>query len=596
MAKHNTFKKAFVKFENLCGNRNLTFIFILSVVVAFVGAYVNLVIGVKTIYTHLFYLPIMFSGFCHHKSSIYVGVLFGLIHIALGYLQLGAFVYHTFLRATIMVVFSIGIWWLTSEIDRQNEEIIVEKNTLGNILRSIGDGVIAVDRNKRIIELNEVAESLTGWKLADAIGKDLSDIFKLSNENGREAVVSPIDDVLKYNEPCELEEGAVLIGRNGKRIHIEDSASPILGIDGETMGAVLIFRDITDRYAHRKRVEYLNSHDPLTGLFNRNFMKKEVDRIDSEGCYPISIAVGDINNLKIVNDTYGYSAGDEVLGRIAEIIKSNSRRGDIVSRCDGDTFAVLMPGTSGDEAKEVVGKIEGALADVSWKGGKMSLTFGWRTRLDRDEDLSDFYKLAEDHMYKRKLNNLPSIRGRSIQTAMNTLYIKSPREKRHSERVSEYAVKLAAAAGLGHSDIEDIRTISRLHDVGKIIISDVILQKAGKLSELEWDEMKCHPLIGYRIIKNSLGTPNLALAVLYHHERWDGKGYPKGVSGKRIPYYARIIALADSYDAMVSERPYKQPLTKEQAGKEIAKNAGTQFDPELTKVFVEKVLEMEFEI
>jgi diguanylate cyclase (GGDEF)-like protein/PAS domain S-box-containing protein len=560
-----------------------------------IAAYVNLVLGIKTVYTHFFYLPIMLAGMRYHKSVVYVGVIFGVFHVVLGYMQSGIVAMDTIFRMIILVLFSIGIRYLTRIIDDKQEEIVIERNTLEFLVKSIGDGVIAVDKDKKVTRLNKVAEKLTGWKSEEALGLDVSIVFKLVHENEHSFIENPIYEVLRTGISCTLVEEAILIRKNGDGAFIEDSASPIFDSEGELIGAVLIFRDVTEKNADRKRIQYLDFHDPLTGLFNRRFMREELERLDDAENYPISILVGDIDNLKLVNDTFGYIEGDNALIRMAECIKLKMRNNDMLVRSDGDTFAVIMPNTDLKETERIVKSIENECNSMLLKKGQLSITFGWDSRMSSAEKIEKFYMNAENHMYKRKINGLPSVRGKSLQTSMNVLFVKSPREKMHSERVSQYCVEIAKALEMDVRDIEDLKTISMLHDVGKIIVSENVLEKSGKLTKNEWIEMQRHPMIGYRIARDSLENPNLALAILNHHERWDGKGYPQGLKGDRINFNARIIAVADSYDAMISERPYKKVLTEEEAAHEIIINSGKQFDPEIARLFVEKVLKRSWE-
>ena len=196
---------------------------------------------------------------------------------------------------------------------------------------------------------------------------------------------------------------------------------------------------------------------------------------------------------------------------------------------------------------------------------------------------------AEDHMYKNKIVEDQSNRDKSIKTIINTLHEKNPREEQHSKRSSEICRKIGKALGLSESEISKLEAVALLHDIGKIAINEGILNKPGKLKEQEWDEIRKHPEIGYRILNTSMNFQNWRIH-LAHHERWDGRGYPQGLKGENIPLISRIIAIADSYDAMTSDRPYRKALSIERAVLEIIKNSGTQFDPEIAKLFIEKVL------
>jgi len=182
------------------------------------------------------------------------------------------------------------------------------------------------------------------------------------------------------------------------------------------------------------------------------------------------------------------------------------------------------------------------------------------------------------------------MRGNTINTITNTLHEKNPREEKHSQRVSEICLHIGKALGFSEIEICKLKVIGLLHDIGKIAIEEGILNKPEKLTEQERDEIKRHPEIGYRILSSSYDMLEFAECILAHHERWDGAGYPKGLKGEAIPMVARIIAIADSYDAMTSERPYRKALSEKVVLAEIRNNAGTQFDPEIARTFIEKVL------
>ena len=177
----------------------------------------------------------------------------------------------------------------------------------------------------------------------------------------------------------------------------------------------------------------------------------------------------------------------------------------------------------------------------------------------------------------------------------STLHEKNKREEQHSHRVSALCKRMGEALGLPEHKIEELKLVGLLHDIGKIAIDENILNKPGKLTDDEWKEIKRHPEIGYRILSTVNDMSEMAEYVLAHHEKWDGKGYPRGLKGEEIPFASRIITIADAYDAMTSERNYRSALPNEVALEELQKNAGIQFDPKLVSVFIEKVLGQEWE-
>ncbi len=339
---------------------------------------------------------------------------------------------------------------------------------------------------------------------------------------------------------------------------------------------------------------YLSYNDVLTGLYNRRYYEMEVKRLDTEKNLPISVIMADVNGLKMINDAFGHQLGDQLLKKAADTIGSICRPKDVLARWGGDEFVILLPNTTHEEAEKIVDQIKEICCRENIDMLHVSMSLGWDTKISLDVDFAEILKNAEDDMYKHKIINNEGLRGKLINTIIKTLYEKNPREEQHSERVGEVAQRIGAAIGFSETEVGKLKLIGKLHDIGKIAIEDGILNKAGQLTEKEQEEIQRHPDVGYRILSATSEMLDLADCVLAHHERWDGKGYPRGLSGEQIPIEARIIALADSYDAMSSERPYRKALNEEVILYEIRKNSGYQFDPAIAKVFVEKVLERPF--
>ncbi|MCK9443366.1 MAG: HD domain-containing phosphohydrolase [Tissierellaceae bacterium] len=356
-----------------------------------------------------------------------------------------------------------------------------------------------------------------------------------------------------------------------------------------------ITRNISDRKEMENRLINLSYRDQLTGLYNRRFFEEELSRLDVERNLPLSIIMSDVNGLKLINDSFGHRVGDELLKTIANVMIKGCRADDIIARISGDEFVVILPKTNEAEAEVLTNRLkklgrETKFSNEAFPDLELSISFGIGTKHSMDMDMALVFKKAEDNMYAHKLLEGPSMRSKTIETIIKALYEKNEREEKHSNRVSLICQDMGKALGLGEDKIRELGSVGLLHDIGKIAISEAILDKPGKLTKEEWEEMKKHPEIGYRILSTVNEMGQIAEYILYHHERYDGFGYPKGLKGEEIPFISRIITIADAYDAMAADRPYRKALTHEEIIREFIDHAGSQFDPYLTKVFVEELL------
>lgn len=350
--------------------------------------------------------------------------------------------------------------------------------------------------------------------------------------------------------------------------------------------AVLI-SDITDRVVREKDISYLNYHDQLTGVYNRRFYEEELKRLDQLRNYPISLIMGDVNGLKLVNDSFGHKTGDKLIAAVAQAMQAECRADDIIARIGGDEFVIILPNTDASEAQDVIERIQTNARKKFIAPVDLSISFGYDTKNNIDDDILNIFRNAENMMYKEKLYETASHKRQMIELIMNTLFEKNLRERQHSDRVSQLCEEIAQSMKLSKRLIKQVKAAGLVHDIGKIAISQNILNKTGKLTDEEWLEMKSHPEISYRILSSSSDMSDLATCVLEHHERWDGNGYPRGIKGENISLIARIITIADAFDAMTAERSYKKLLTTEEAIQELNKCAGTQFDPNIVPVFNE---------
>ncbi|MBK5247456.1 MAG: diguanylate cyclase [Peptostreptococcaceae bacterium] len=444
----------------------------------------------------------------------------------------------------------------------------------------------------------QTGETIFNERWAEIIGYTLDEISPTSIETWIR--FTHPDDIKKSDEQLErifsnvqeyYEIECRIKHKDGSWIWINDRGKVVTWTnDGKPLTMRGTHSDITKSKREEEKNIYLGYHDFLTGVYNRRFYEEELRRLDTERNLPLTIAMGDLNGLKLINDSFGHHMGDEFLKKVAELIKETCRADDIVSRVGGDEFVIILPKTDGLEAGEIINRIYKSVSEKRVENLKFSISFGYETKTEMGQKIEDVFKGAEDHMYRHKLYESNSIKSQMIDLIMNTLHEKNPRESLHSKRVSEICESIAKGMGLDNENINKIRVAGLMHDIGKIGIDEKALNSVGKLNDEEWKEIKKHPEISYRILGSAKEFSEIAMFALDHHERWDGSGYPNRLREKEISLPARIIAVADAFDAMIGERSYRESISEEDAMKEIIKCSGTQFDPYIVEIFVKQSL------
>ena len=361
----------------------------------------------------------------------------------------------------------------------------------------------------------------------------------------------------------------------------------------EEIQLLSIFTDVItsafSKHIDYKKIEKLTYKDSLTGLYNRRYFEEELKRLDTKRQQPISIITADINGLKIINDSLGHKKGDELLKKSAEILKEATRDEDILARQGGDEFVILLPQTEKKEAEKIIKRIKNENKLTKEDKLTVSIALGNATKNNINQDIYEILKKADNNMYQNKLSESSSTKSKIVQSLVNTLEVKSNETKEHTHKMTELAINFGKELMLSNSELNRLSLLSTLHDIGKITISENILKKPGKLTDAEWEAIKEHSERGYKIANSSEEFALIAEEIFTHHERWDGNGYPRELEKKEIPYLARIISIIDSYEVMISGRPYKKAMTKEKAIEEIESCAGGQFDPELAAEFIEMI-------
>jgi diguanylate cyclase (GGDEF)-like protein/putative nucleotidyltransferase with HDIG domain len=351
--------------------------------------------------------------------------------------------------------------------------------------------------------------------------------------------------------------------------------------------------------------------DELTGLFNRRHfeerLKEEIGRHSRYGDV-FSIFLLDLDNFKTYNDVYGHPSGDTLLNHMGKIVKTSVRNADQAFRYGGDEFVVILPHTAVDEARVVAERVRDRIAgEMEKREIAVTCSIGLASYPSDGVMAGELVTVADTALYfaKRTGGNRVYLSSKilseplddagtyarrnglsAIYALVSTVEAKDPYTYGHSRKVNTYAVALAEAIGLSPEEVSRVSTAALLHDIGKIGVPDKVLNKKGKLNADDWESIKSHPRLGATIVGN---VPNLAPCVstiLHHHERWDGTGYPEGLKGEQISVEARILAIADAFEAMSAARPYRPALCSDKVLKELRGGAGSQFDPELVEVFI----------
>ncbi len=449
--------------------------------------------------------------------------------------------------------------------------------------------VIKTDTEGTIKYANKVASELFGYSREDFCSR--LNIFKLLAPEETDRAKDNLGKVLSGKKLGIVEYKAQK--RDGAELSVAINMSCIFDGKGNTVGAVGIIVDITERKRAELAIEYLSFHDKLTGLYNRAYFEEELKRLDTSRQLPLSIVIGDVDSLKLVNDAFGYKEGDELIIGAANVLKYSCRDEDIIARWGGDEFMVVLPKTRHSDVVEIIGRIEKTCKKISPQKIPLSISLGFSVKNKSTQKVCDVIKEAEVRMQKRKLLKSKNISSSIIASLEKLLLEKNRETKDHIEYLTSTALKLGKAAKLSGSELNKLSLLINIHDIGEIVIRDSILTKKRKLTKKEWKIIKKHPEVGYNITKLSSKLAPVAEAILSHHEWWDGTGYPRGLKGNEIPKISRIITIVSAYDAMVNGRVYKEAVSKGEAIEELERYSGKQFDPKLVNTFI-KVLDYKY--
>ncbi len=375
--------------------------------------------------------------------------------------------------------------------------------------------------------------------------------------------------------------------KDGSKIWAEVSSMVIYDEAGNPSGYEGTVRDITRRKEAEKKIKYMTFHNSLTDLYNRDYFEEELKRLDTERQLPLSLIVGDVDMLKLVNDIFGHNEGDKLLKKISKIIKDCCREEDIIARWGGDEFFIILPKTNGKAVLKIVKRIRNNCAKDKTFIVPLSVSLGFSVKNNVLQNVQEKIIEAEDKMYNEKLFAKRSANGHELQLLKNAVLKKGFETKEHMTCIQNLAFKTGTELGLDSVKLDKLVLLTIFRNIGKLTIPGKKLNKESRLTKKELGIIKNYPEKGYRIAMLFPETAGIAEYILYQHERWDGTGYPGKLKGKEIPLLSRIIAIIDAYDVMVYNRLDKETAGKKEAIEELKRCSGTQFDPKLVEKFIQ---------
>lgn len=479
----------------------------------------------------------------------------------------------------------------TEELRQSNLELEENKNQLQLLLDSTAEAIFGIELNGNCTFCNKSCITLLGYADQTALlGQNMHRLIHHSRPDGTAFPPEKckIIQSIKSGKGFAADD-EVFWKSDGSAFAVSYQAYPQIR-DGVVVGGVITFSDITERKKREEEIRYLNCHDTLTGLHNRRCFEDNIARIDTTEHLPLSIIFADLNGLKLTNDIFGHEAGDELIKKSSEILRQSCREHDAIARVGGDEFIIVMPNTGEEQAGMVMARIRAGFADARVAAIKCSMALGADTKTNMAQPLEEVIANAENAMYQDKTINRTSVNKDIIETILETLHARQSMEKQHSSGVRDLCARIGAALKLAASDVAKLKRAAYLHDIGKITLDDHVLTGEA-LTEAEMEAMQHHAVVGYRILNLFDDTLDLAEYVYSHHERWDGRGYPRGLKGEQIPLIARIISIAETYDRVISRGEQPASERRMAALSVIKEGAGTQFDPVLAGHFVQLMAE-----
>ena len=506
----------------------------------------------------------------------------------------------------------LAVWHDLTERKRAEEAQRTAERDYCSLFENAAEGIFRTTPEGAFVQANPALAHVYGYETPEALIRGLTDIGgQLYADAARRAEF----ERLMRDEGGVSDFEARVHRKDGEIIWISVNARPVCDAAGELRWYEGFVQDVSARKALEAEqarslyeAEERASRDPLTGLLNHRVFHRRLAedeaRAQQEGT-SLAVAMLDLNNFKFFNDCYGHATGDEVLRHVAERLQGACRLDDTLARFGGDEFALLLPNVGTASAAEIEARLRTDMKGITYRFGEqetpipITISVGVALFPQDGLDRSEVVRLADARLLRSKTGGAAeteadqvrrhvgrSLEGFSMLDALVTAVDNKDRyTRRHSEDVMEYSLLIARHLGLDEAALGTIGVAALLHDVGKIGVPDAILRKPGKLTDEEFEAVKQHPAMGAVMVGAVPGLGDTLDAVRHHHERWDGGGYPFGLKGEDCPLIARLMAVADAFSAMTTDRPYRKGMPHEKALSILKAGAGTQWDPQCVKAF-----------
>jgi len=407
-----------------------------------------------------------------------------------------------------------------------------------------------------------------------------ADLYTIFDQNSAERYVEYNRRI--FGEKKELSREEWVKNSKGEDRLLLINQTPKLNRGGQVEYVVCSAYDITEQKEIEQEIKYMSCHDELTGVYNRAYYEQMLVQLDNPNHLPLSIIVGDVNGLKLTNDVFGHKEGDRLLQEIASVLEQATRQDDIVTRLGGDEFCILLPQTDAKIVEEIIERIKENCTKAGLEPIPLNIAVGSATKVKIEDDIEEIFKEAEDRMYIDKERNKNNFQNPLLISMVDKLFNDGYESIYHVSRVRELAVTVGAKLKLNQHSLYKLALLAEFHDIGKLTVPVEILNQDEKLTAEELKLLQNHTEAGYNIAKNFKCLNSISELILYHHESWDGKGYPSGISKEEIPMNSKIIHAINFYDRLIN----RYSFTKEDAITKLRKESGAKLDPQVVEVLV----------